>query len=185
MESEISLMTKDSIALIGFMATGKTSIGQTLADKLGNDYKFIETDQIIIENAGKSIPRIFAEDGEIVFREYEIDACKKASKLHKVVISCGGGIVLNKINIDYLKQNSHIVLLQATAEEIYKRAMKDGQETRPVIDKEDPKAEIEEVLKFRRPFYEAAAEIIIETTGRNIEEIVKEIIQKTNLKSDT
>ena len=131
-------MTKDSIALIGFMATGKTSIGQALADNLGNEYRFIETDQIIIEDAGKLIPRIFAEDGEIRFREYEIEACKKASQLYKVVISCGGGIVLNKINIDYLKQNSHIVLLQASAEEIYKRAMKDGQETRPIIDKEDP-----------------------------------------------
>ena len=169
-------MTKDSIALIGFMATGKTIIGQKLAQKLGNDYRFIETDQLIMDEAGKSIPKIFAEDGEIRFREYEIEACKKASQLHKVVISCGGGIVLNKINIDYLKRNSHIVLLQATAEEIYKRAMKDGQETRPVIDKEDPKKEIENVLNFRKPFYEAAAEITIDTTGKSIDDIVKEII---------
>ena len=168
-------MTKDSIALIGFMATGKTIIGQKLAQKLGNDYRFIETDQLIMDEAGKSIPKIFAEDGEIRFREYEIEACKKASQLHKVVISCGGGIVLNKINIDYLKRNSHIVLLKATAEEIYKRAMKDGQETRPVIDKEDPKKEIEKVLEFRKPFYEAAAEITINTTGKNINAIVKEI----------
>ncbi len=176
-------MTKDSIALIGFMATGKTSIGKALADKLGNNYNFIETDQFIIEDAKKSIPEIFSEDGEISFREYEIAACKKASKLNNVVISCGGGVVLNKINIDYLKQNSHIVLLQATAEEIYKRAMKDGQETRPVIDKEDPKAEIEKVLVFRKPFYEAAAEIIIDTTGRDLEEIVEEIIRKTKIRS--
>ena len=168
-------MTKDSIALIGFMATGKTIIGQKLAQKLGNDYRFIETDQLIMDEAGKSIPKIFAEDGEIRFREYEIEACKKASQLHKVVISCGGGIVLNKINIDYLKRNSHIVLLKATAEEIYKRAMKDGQETRPVIDKEDPKKEIEKVLEFRKPFYEAAAEITINTTGKSINAIVKEI----------
>ncbi|MFX1339608.1 MAG: shikimate kinase [Promethearchaeota archaeon] len=176
-------MKKDSIALIGFMATGKTSIGQALADALGNEYRFIETDHIIIEDAGKSIPRIFAEDGEITFREYEIAACKKASQLHKVIISCGGGIVLNKINIDYLKQNSHIVLLQATADEIYKRIMKDGQETRPVIDKEDPKAEIEKVLAFRKPFYEAAAELIIETTGRFLEGIVADIIEKTRIRN--
>ncbi|TFG23165.1 MAG: shikimate kinase [Promethearchaeota archaeon] len=176
-------MTKNSIALIGFMATGKTIVGQMLADHLGANYKFIETDQIIIKDAGKSIPEIFAEDGEIKFREYEIAACKKASKLNNVVISCGGGVVLNKINIDYLKQNCHIVLLNASAEEIYKRAMKDGQETRPVIDKEDPKAEIKKVLDFRKPFYEAAAEIIIETTGKKIEDIVIEIISKTNLKT--
>ena len=176
-------MTKDSIALIGFMATGKTMVGNALADALGDNYRFIETDQIIIEDAGKSIPEIFAEDGEIRFREYEIAACKKASTYENVIISCGGGIVLNKINIDFLRRNSHIVLLQATSEEIYKRAMKDGKETRPVIDKEDPKSEIEKVLNFRKPFYEAAAEIIIKTTGKKIEEIVKEIIEKTKIKT--
>lgn len=176
-------MTKNSIALIGFMATGKTAVGKALAVHLGNNYRFIETDQIIIEDAGKSIPKIFSEDGEIRFREYEIAACKKASTYENVIISCGGGIVLNKINIDYLKRNSHIVLLQATSEEIYKRAMKDGKDTRPVIDKDDPMAEIERVLNFREPFYEAAAEIVIETTGKRIEKIIKEIISKTKIKT--
>jgi len=74
-------MTKDSIALIGFMATGKSTVGKVLKDRLGMDYKFIETDQIIIEIAGKSIPRIFAEDGEARFRDYEAEACKKAARV--------------------------------------------------------------------------------------------------------
>ena len=176
-------MTRNSIALIGFMATGKTTVGQKLAEKLGNNYRFVETDQMIIEEAGKSIPKIFAEDGEIRFREYEIEACKNSSKLKKVILSCGGGVVLNKINIDYLKQNCYVVLLKATAEEIFKRAIKDGQETRPVIDKGDPRAEIEKVLIFRKPFYEAAAEIIVETTEKALDDIVKEILEKTKIKS--
>ena len=71
--------------------------------------------------------------------------------------------------------------MQTSAEEIYKRCMKDGKETRPVIDKADPKAEIEKVLIFRKPFYEAAAEIIVDTTEREINEIVKEIIEKTKI----
>ena len=125
--------------------------------------------------------KVDSEDGETRFREYEITACKKASKFNNVVISCGGGCVLNKINIDNLKQNCHIVLLQTSAEEIYKRCMKDGKETRPVIDKADPKAEIEKVLIFRKPFYDAAAEIIVDTTEREINEIVKEIIEKTKI----
>ena len=79
-------MTKDSIALIGFMATGKTMVGNALADALGVNYRFIETDQIIIEDAGKSIPEIFAEDGEIRFREYEIAACKKDSTYENFII---------------------------------------------------------------------------------------------------
>ena len=174
-------MTKNSIALIGFMASGKTVVGKELIKHLGREYELVEMDEMIIKDAGKSIPRIFSEDGEIRFREYEIAACKKASKLKKVILSCGGGAVLNKINIDYLKQNYHIILLSATSEEIYKRAMKDGQETRPVIDKEDPKAEIEKVLVFRKPFYEAAAEIIVKTTDKSVEQVAKEILEKTKL----
>ena len=105
------------------MATGKTKIDQKLTEKLGNNYRFVEKEQIIIEYAGKSITRIFAEDGEIVFREYEIEGCKKASQLHKVVILWGFRVVFNKNNIDYLKQNSYIVLLEANAEKIYDRAI--------------------------------------------------------------
>ncbi|MGV9171376.1 MAG: shikimate kinase [Promethearchaeia archaeon] len=177
-------MVKDSIALIGFMATGKTTVGKRLSEELGDQYRFIETDQIIVEEAGKSIPEIFAEDGEIRFREYEIAACKKASKMQKVVISCGGGIVLNKINIDYLKQNCYIVLLTASSKEIYSRALKDGTEKRPVINKKNPKEEIDKVLHFRDPFYEAAAEITCNTTGKTFDEIVSEILQKTNLNKE-
>ncbi|MFW9879230.1 MAG: shikimate kinase, partial [Candidatus Thorarchaeota archaeon] len=71
--------------------------------------------------------------------------------------------------------------LEASIEEIYKRAMKDGKEKRPVINKEDPKNEIEKVLKYRKSYYEEAAEIIIETTNKNIEMIVLEIVSKTKL----
>ena len=176
-------MKKDSIALIGFMATGKTTVGRELIEHLGNDYRLVEMDDMIIKDAGKSIPRIFSEDGEIRFREFEIAACKKASQYDKVVISCGGGCVLNKINIDYLKQNCYIVLLETTAEEIYNRCTKDGPETRPVIDKADPKAEIEKVLVYRKPFYNAAAELTIETTNRAISDIVKEILDKIKEKA--
>ncbi|MFX1365988.1 MAG: shikimate kinase [Promethearchaeota archaeon] len=174
-------MGKDSIALIGFMATGKTTIGKALVDYLGNDYRFIETDQLIIQQAGKSIPRIFAEEGEDKFREYEILVCKEVSKLNKVVISCGGGVVLNPINILHLSKNCHIVLLKATPDEIFRRALKDGKETRPLIDKKDPKKEILKILNFRKPLYEKSAEFMIDTTNKTIKEIVHEIVINTNL----
>jgi len=170
-------MIKDSIALIGFMATGKSTVGKALKDYLGKDYKFIETDQLIIEMAGKSIPRIFSENGEAKFREYEIEVCRKAAELKKTVISCGGGIVLNKLNIENLKKTCHIVLLSASPKEIYNRVLKDGKETRPVIDKEDPMKEIESALKQRDPYYKASAEIIINTTDKTIDEIIGEIIK--------
>jgi shikimate kinase len=176
-------MTKNSIALIGFMATGKTTVGKALVEFLGDTYSFIETDQIIIEKEGKTIPKIFAEEGEEKFREYEISACKEASRLKNVIISCGGGVVLNKVNIDNLRKNCHIILLKASIQEIYLRALKDGKENRPVINKEDPKLEIENVLKIRKPFYDSVADFAIETTGKKIEEIVLEIVKKTLLKT--
>ena len=176
-------MTKDSIALIGFMATGKTTIGKALVEYLGNDYTFIETDQVIIQEVGRPIPRIFAEEGESKFREYEISVCEKVSKLNKVVISCGGGVVLNRVNIENLKKNCHIVLLRTNPEEIYKRALKNGKATRPVINKEDIKREIKEILNSRKPYYDAAAEIIIDTTEKKIQNIVREIVIKTQLKT--
>ena len=176
-------MSKSNIVLIGFMATGKTTVGKALVGYLGNKYSFIETDQIIIENVGKDIPKIFAEEGEKKFREYEISACKQVSTLKNVVISCGGGVVLNKVNIDNLKKNCHIGLLKASVQEIYTRAMKDGKETRPIINKKDPKSEIDDVLKFRNPLYDSAADFVIETTGKKINDIVLEIVKKTHLKT--
>jgi shikimate kinase len=176
-------MKKTCIALIGFMATGKTTVGKAVARHLGDTFKFIETDQMIIEMAKKTIPQIFSEDGEKKFREYELVACKKVSNLTNIIVSCGGGVVLNKVNIDNLKLNCHIVLLEASLEEIYKRAMKDGKETRPIINKDDPKKEIENVLIFRKPYYQAAAEFIIETTNKEIQDIVEEIVIKTQLKT--
>jgi len=174
-------MSKDSIALIGFMATGKSVVGKALKEHLGKNYTFIETDLIIVKMAGKSIPKIFSEDGEALFREYELEACKQAAQLKKSVISCGGGVVLNQENIEVLKQTCQIVLLTASPEVLYDRAIKDGKENRPIIDKEDPYKEIERILLYRKPYYYSAAEIIIDTTHKSIERIVDEILKQTEL----
>ena len=103
---------KTSIALIGFMGAGKTVVGKALAEKLGR--KFIELDSLIEEKAGKSIPEIFRQDDEVVFRELEIEVTKDVADSKNQVIACGGGIVLNKINIDRLKKESVIVCLTAS-----------------------------------------------------------------------
>ena len=174
-------MSKNSIALIGFMATGKSTVGLALKNRLGNDYQFVETDQIIVEIAGKSIPKIFADEGEKKFRDYEVEACKQAARLSKSIISCGGGVVLNEKNIEILKQSCYIILLTASLEEIYRRAIKEGKENRPIINKKDPFKEIEKVLRYRAPLYSNSADIIIDTTEKSIEMIVDEILVETNL----
>jgi shikimate kinase len=85
---------KTNVALVGFMGTGKTSVGQELAKKLG--WQFIEVDALIEHLAGKSIPDMFASDGEITFREWEIEAIKQVARGKHQVIACGGGAVLNQ-----------------------------------------------------------------------------------------
>jgi shikimate kinase len=167
---------KNSIALIGFMATGKTTIGKLLAKQLEMD--FIETDELIIQETEKTIPEIFRDEGEKKFRAYEIKACKEASKKKRTVISCGGGVVLNNRNISNLKQNCIIVLLEASTDEIHRRIIKDTKEIRPLINKNNPKKVIHTILTNRQPLYKQAADIRIYTTNKNPEIIVGEIIEK-------
>ncbi len=115
---------KTNIALIGFMGTGKTVVGKVLAKKLNR--KFVELDSLIEHKTGKSIPDIFQQDGEVAFRELEIEVTKEVSRDRNLVIACGGGLVLNKINIDRLKNGSVIVCLTASPRVILKRTSGDG-----------------------------------------------------------
>jgi shikimate kinase len=170
---------KTNIALIGYMGTGKTAVGQLLAEKLG--MQFVELDWLIEQEAGKSIPDIFREEGETGFREREIEATKKIASEKHCVIACGGGIVLNKINIDRLKEGARIVYLTASPKTILNRvSYQAGQ--RPLLEVEDQLRTINEMLKFRRPFYERAAEVTVNTSRLSVDTVVEQIIEK--LKED-
>jgi len=170
---------KTNIALIGFMGTGKTAVGKALAQKL--DKQFIELDLSIEQRAGKSIPDIFQQDGEIAFRELEIDATREVSQGRNSVIACGGGIVLNKINIDRLRESSRMVFLTASPRAILKRTSGEpGQ--RPLLEVDNPTQTIRELSKFREPFYQRAADITIDTSKLNVNSVAEEIISR--LKED-
>jgi len=166
---------KSNIALIGFMGTGKTAAGKALAERLGKE--FIELDALIELKAGKTIPEIFKQDGEIAFRELEIEVTKGVSGKKNVVIACGGGVVLNKINIDRLKGECLIVYLTASPKIILKRTSGDKNE-RPLLKVVDRTSEIQRLLKFRKPFYERAADITINTSKLDINSVVEQIINK-------
>mgnify|MGYP001499473876 CR=1 FL=1 len=167
---------KTNISLIGFMGTGKTAVGQSLAKKL--DRKFIETDSLIERKAGKSIPEIFQHDGEIAFRELEIKVTKEAATMKNVVIACGGGVILNKINIDRLRESSGIVYLTASPGVILKRVSNEAGQ-RPLLEVANPIQTIRELLKFRKPFYERAADVTIDTSKLDINAVAEQIIEKT------
>jgi len=164
-----------NIALIGFMGTGKTAVGQRLAKKL--ERSFIETDTLIEQKAGKAIPDIFQQDGEISFREMEIGVIKDIARRENVVIACGGGVVLNKINIDRLRENGIIIYLTASPEVILKRVSSGGNQ-RPLLDVDNPALTIRELMEFREPFYQRAADITVDTSKLEINAVAEEIIIK-------
>ena len=166
---------KSSIALTGFMGTGKTVVGKVLAEKLGKE--FVELDALIERKAGKSIPEIFQQGGEVAFRELEIEVTKEVSRKKNVVIACGGGIVLNKINIDRLRKECLIVYLTASPGVILKRTSGDKNE-RPLLKAASKALTIKELLRFRKPFYERAANIKINTSKLDIDSVVEQIISK-------
>lgn len=166
---------KTSIALIGFMGTGKTAVGKALAEKLGKE--FVELDSLIEQKAEKTIPEIFQQDGEVAFRELEIKVTKEVSEKKNVVIACGGGIVLNKINIDRLSKECLIVYLAASPRVIIKRTSGDENE-RPLLKAANRALHIRELLRFRKPFYERAADITINTSKLDIGSVAEQIIKK-------
>lgn len=166
---------KTSIALIGFMGVGKTAVGKALAVKL--DKKFIEMDDLIAWKAGKSIPEIFQQDGEITFREFEIEVTREFSGEKNMVIACGGGVVLNKINTDRLSIESVIVYLKAAPDVILKRVSR-GSSNRPLLNVPNRTERIKELLKFRQPCYGGAADIAVDTSKLGINAVANKIIVK-------
>jgi len=165
---------KSNIVLIGFMGTGKTAVGRVLAEKLGK--KFVELDDIISKRAMKSIKRIFAEDGEVAFRELEINLAKEVSEKENQVIACGGGIVLNKINIDRLRENGIVVYLTASPEAILNR-VSEGNE-RPLLSTPDKEERIGTLLRERKPYYERSYDIRVNTSRLSVHGTASKILNE-------
>lgn len=170
---------KTNIALVGFMGTGKTTVGNVLAARLGKE--FIETDAMVERKTGKKIAQIFAEKGEPFFRDLETEAVKEAAARTNVVIACGGGVVLNPASIDRLKQNGIVVLLEASQSEVLKRTA--GDTGRPLLTEDDRSDKVRKLMDYRKPFYTRAADITIDTTDRSIDAIVDEILERVKYES--
>jgi shikimate dehydrogenase len=166
---------KTSIALIGFMGSGKSAVGRILSEKLGK--KLTVLDKLIVKRARKPINRIFAEDKEAAFRRLETEVTAKVTAMPEQVIDCGGGIVLNKVNIEMLKERAVVVYLTASPEAILKR-VSHSRNRRPLLENHDKAGSIKSLLEYRRPLYEQAADITVDTEDKDIEAIAEEIIFK-------
>lgn len=164
-----------NIVLIGFMGVGKSTIGKMLGDKLS--YRFLDSDDEIEKIAGVSISDIFNSYGEEYFRELEFQVLSNIIDEAKLIISTGGGAVMNRKLFNILLSKGIVIHLDASIETLYDR-LKDSND-RPMLYHDDLEKRIEELYKLRRPIY-MRAHYTINTDGKTKEDINNEILQIIN-----
>lgn len=162
----------NNIILIGFMGSGKTTVAQKLSKKF--ELGFIDMDIEIVKEAGLSIREMFETEGESYFRDLETNYLEKLQGKKNKVISTGGGIILKEENIKLLHHIGTTVFLQADVPHIMKNI--EGDEKRPLLQGGNVKKTVIELLEQREPMYLSAANVIIQTSGKDIESIVNEIV---------
>jgi len=160
-----------NIYLTGFMGTGKTTVGKILASRLG--WGFVDLDDLIEQDSSMKITEIFKEYGEQEFRRMEKQALKQSLSKDKFVIACGGGIVLDPENVDLINNQGIGICLWADAEAIYERVRQFTH--RPLLNVDNPRQKIRELLDRRRPYYEKIS-CQVNTNAKSPQQVAEEII---------
>jgi len=158
------------IYLTGFMATGKSKVGILLADRLGRG--FLDTDEMIIEAAGESIPDIFENEGEAAFRQYEYEAILETSRKKQVVVSLGGGAITQQRNWDVIRSTGVCMCFTASIDTIFERVRRKASE-RPLLAGLDDiglENKIRNMLEEREPYYKLADIFVASTDDRSPEQ---------------
>lgn len=167
---------KKNIVLIGYMGTGKSSVGVRLASALSAS--FVDTDQEIERKVQMTIKELFQVQGEEVFRTMETNLLKEYEyNLSNAVLSTGGGMPLRAENAKLLRHIGDVIFLKTSKEVTYQRVKHDT--TRPLLQCANPIEAIEQMLKIREPIYEECANFVVETDGKSIEDLVNEILSVT------
>jgi shikimate kinase len=173
-----------NLILIGFRCSGKTTIGRLLAEKLGLD--FVDVDDLVEENAGKSISELWEEHGESAFRAYESCAVADVSRMDNLVVALGGGAATRYRNLRCLRRKGTFILLEADNEAICSRMEADPstKSRRPSLrGKQQPlRLAVEEETASRRSCYLSAADFVISTTGKLKEMVVDEVLSLLSTK---
>ncbi|MFC3719137.1 shikimate kinase [Deinococcus metalli] len=160
------------VALAGFMGTGKSRVGWELSRALA--LHFVDTDKLITRVVGKSIPEVFAQEGEGYFRACEQEVVGRVSRLDHAVISLGGGTFIHEENRRVLLSRGPVVVLWATPETVYARTKHSD---RPLLRADDPMTRIRHLMDEREPVYRQGT-IHVHSDGRPSEEIVEEVIER-------
>lgn len=161
-----------NIILIGFMGSGKSTVGIKLSYRLRRALE--DTDKLIEKEEGRTISEIFRDDGEPYFRNLETECLKKLIQTTDgKIISVGGGLPMREENHALLKKLGTVVYLRATPETIYERVKHDT--TRPLLQGDNPQEKIRTLLRERTPIYEQVADFIVDVDNKDFEEILEEI----------
>ena len=169
-------MEKNNIFLIGFMGAGKSTIARTLQSQYG--MKLVEMDEQIEAEQGMKISEIFAQKGEAYFRSLETQLLEALQEQDNTVVSCGGGVPMRECNVEAMRKSGKIVYLSAKPETIYERVR--HFHTRPLLEGNMNVDYITQLMDTRMPKYLAAADLIVETDGRQAGEICTEILKNSH-----
>jgi shikimate kinase len=161
-----------NLYLVGFMGTGKTTVARAVGHKLG--FQVIDSDHEIEKLKGKSIPDIFAQDGEPAFRRFERDFIEHGHPMDRTVVACGGGLVVQPGMLEQLKIRGVVICLHASLETILARTSR--HRNRPLLAVDDPEERIRTLYTAREPIYKQSGTVIL-TDARPLHDIVAHVIR--------
>jgi shikimate kinase len=162
-----------NLALIGFMGTGKSTVGRLVAEIL--HFTFLDTDKVIEAWTGKSVADIFQQAGEPAFRDWERRVVEDLTHRRKTVIATGGGLPANDANLTSLKTHALVVCLWASPETIFERVR--AHSHRPLLNEPEPLAKIHQLLAVRAPYYRQA-DVLVNTERRTLREVAIQVIHQ-------
>jgi len=166
------LTPETNLYFVGFMGTGKTTVGRAVAQRLG--FEWFDSDAEIERKVGKPISEIFASDGEPAFRLMERTFIEQGHPVLKCVVACGGGLVVQPGMLDLLKARGVVICLHASLDTILKRTQ--GNRHRPLLNVEDPMERIRTLYAQREPIYRQAGTLVL-TDGRQLNDIVSHVVR--------
>ena len=167
-------MQKESIFLVGPMGSGKSTVGRLLAEKL--HYQFVDSDHVIEERTGTTIPTIFDIEGEEGFRAREQAVIEEFTQLPEIVLATGGGAVLKPENRRALAGRGFVIYLKSPVHALLQRTRMDR--NRPLLQTDNPKAVLTKIVEEREPLYQAVADMVIETEFYSVHRVVKQIMER-------
>ena len=168
--------TSKNIVLVGPMGSGKTTVGRRLAHELNQD--FFDTDHEIIDKTGVTIDHIFDIEGEEGFRERESKILENLCQMSNIILATGGGIVILSKNRKILQNVGLVVYLTSSVDQLLRRTAKS--KTRPLLENStDRKKTLIELLEARDGYYREVASIVVDTTGKKLQEVINIIIRET------